>query len=351
MYDRQESEYFRAKHKAAQRICRGWVKPNDLPSNREIRDHIQAFARQHEGDSRTENLREMRLEALRMMRILGAFRPRLIGSTLTGHVRHGSDIDLHVFSDSIEAIAGALDGEGIRYDVEQKQVRKHGEEQVYTHVHVPDRFMFELTVYAADMAHYAFKSSITGKTIERASIVELERLLAEWYPDASLDQAELEAESKIDRFQVYQMLLLPLDKVKQSPKYHPEGDALYHSLQVFDLACDEQPYDEDFLLAALLHDIGKAIDPADHVAAGLEALEGYISPRTAWLIEHHMEAHAIFDGTIGARARRRLESSEDYEDLLLLGKCDRAGRQRGVEASDLEDAIEYLRDLAQTCGE
>jgi len=47
MYYRQESEYFRAKQKAAQRICRGWVKPNDLPSNREIRDHIQAFARQH----------------------------------------------------------------------------------------------------------------------------------------------------------------------------------------------------------------------------------------------------------------------------------------------------------------
>ena len=41
--------------------------------------------------------------------------------------------------------------------------------------------------------------------------------------------------------------------------YHPEGDALYHSLQVFDLACEESPYDEDFLLAALLHDVGKAM--------------------------------------------------------------------------------------------
>ena len=351
MYDRQESEYFRAKQKAAQRLCRGWVKPNDLPSNREIRDHIQAFARQHEGESRTENLREMRLEALRMMRVLQTFRPRLIGSTLTGHVRHGSDIDLHVFSDSIESVAGALEAEGVRYDVEQKRVRKHGEEQVYTHVHVPDRFTFELTIYPSDLAHYVFKSSVTGKAIERASIAELERLLAEWYPDALLDQAELEAESRIDRFQVYHMLLLPLEKVKQSPKYHPEGDALYHSLQVFDLAQNEQPYDEEFLLAALLHDVGKAIDSADHVAAGLEALEGYITRRTAWLIEHHMQAHAILEGTIGARARRRFEADENYEDLLLLGKCDRAGRQKGVEAPELEEALEYLRDLAETCGE
>src|SRR5258708_4112677 len=79
MYERQESEYFRAKVRAAKRICRGWVKPKDLPSNAEIRDQIQQFARLHEGDSRTRNLRDMRIEALRMMRLLRLFRPRLIG--------------------------------------------------------------------------------------------------------------------------------------------------------------------------------------------------------------------------------------------------------------------------------
>ena len=41
----------------------------------------------------------------------------------------------------------------------------------------------------------------------------------------------------------------------------PEGDALYHSLQVFALASDRLPYDEEFLTAALLHDVGKAINP------------------------------------------------------------------------------------------
>ena len=88
--------------------------------------------------------------------------------------------------------------------------------------------------------------------------------------------------------------------MKEPLKYHPEGDALYHSLQVFDLARDELAYDEEFLAAALLHDVGKAIDPADHVAAGLEALDGFITERTAWLIEHHMLAHAT-----GRRHARR----------------------------------------------
>jgi predicted HD phosphohydrolase/predicted nucleotidyltransferase len=293
----------------------------------------------------------MRLEALRMMRILRLFRPRLIGSTLTGHVRRGSDIDLHVFSDSVEAVGDVLEEEGVSYEIERKRVRKQGEEHTFVHIHIADRFPFELTIYASDMAHYVFKSSITGKPIERASIAELEQLLAREYPGVPLDQAVLDAESRIDRFQIYEMLLLPLENVKENPEYHAEGDALYHSLQVFDLARAELPYDEEFLLAALLHDVGKAIDPADHIAAGLEALAGYVTPRTAWLIAHHMEGQQWLDGALGVRARRRLEASEDCEELRLLVRCDRDGRIPGVETPELAEAIEYLRELSQTCGE
>ncbi|MGQ0634983.1 MAG: HD domain-containing protein [Planctomycetaceae bacterium] len=350
MYVRQESEYYRAKLRAAKKINRGWVKPKDLPSNAEIRDQIQHFARLHEGDSRTANLRDMRVEALRMMRLLRAFRPRLIGSTLTGHVRRGSDIDIHLFSDSVEAIEATLAEEGIAYTLERKRVRKHGEERLFTHLHVPERFTFELTVYAADRAHFVFKSSVTGNAIERASIAELEQFLAAEYPDLALEDELADAEQKIDRFAVYRALLLPLETVKQSPEWHPEGDALYHSLQVFELARDLLPYDEEFLLAALLHDVGKAIDPFEHVSAALEALEGFITPRTAWLIEHHMEGHALRDGTIGARARRRLEESEDFEELSLLARCDRQGRVAGAQVCELDEALDYLRDIARQYG-
>jgi hypothetical protein len=269
---------------------------------------------------------------------------------MTGHVRAGSDIDIHLFSDSVEPITRVLEEEGLTYDVERKQVRKQGEERIYTHIHVPDRFNFEFTVYAADQAHYVFKSSITGKAIERATIRELEQLLAREYPDLNVEEAVEEAGEQVDRLKVFESLLLPLENVKQSRKYHPEGDALYHSLQVFDHARDQLPYDEEFLLAALLHDVGKAIDPHDHVAAGLEALEGFITPRTAWLIEHHMEAQQALDQTLGARARRRLQESEDYEELLLLAECDRAGRVAGATAPELEEALQYIRDLATMFG-
>src|SRR4051812_39509243 len=147
MYERIESEYFTAKRKAAKRLCRHSLKPEDLPSNAEIREQIQTFARLHEGDNRTRNLRDMRVEALRMMRQLRPFRPRLIGSVMTGHVRKGSDIDLHVFSDSPALVADLLEQAGCQFDLERKQVVKHGEARVFTHIHVHDRFNFELTIY------------------------------------------------------------------------------------------------------------------------------------------------------------------------------------------------------------
>ncbi len=350
MYQRQESEYYRAKMKAARRLCQGWAKPADLPSNAEIRDQIQLLARLHEGDARTANLRAMRLAALAMMERLERFRPRLIGSVFTGHIRAGSDVDLHVFADSAESVAHTLEQHGLPYEVERKLVRKQGEATTFTHIHVPAEFQFELTIYPSDQAHYVFKSSITGKPIERASIAELRQFLAAEYPDLDLDEALAAAREQVDRFQVYQSLLLPLETVRQPLKYHPEGDALYHSLQVFDLARDERPYDEEFLLAALLHDVGKGIDGDDHVAAALDALDGTITERTAWLIEHHMLAHQAADQSLGRRSARRLRESEHYEDLMLLEKCDRQGRVPGIEATDLDEALDYVRDLDANFG-
>jgi len=350
MYHRYETEYYRAKMKAARKICQGWVKPSELPSNREIRNEIQRFAYLHEGESRKENLFDMRIEALRMLRLLKSFKPRIIGSTLTGHIRQGSDIDIHVFSSSVEAVTGQLDYEGMVYDVEHKRVRKLGDERVFTHIHIQERYPIELTLYPPDKAHYVFKSSITGKGIERASLAEFEAMLVQEYPAVDLEEALAQAENKIDRFQVYRSLLLPLEGVKQHKKYHPEGDVLYHSLQVFDLAQDELPYDEEFLLAALLHDVGKGIDPGNHVGAALEALEDFCTERTLWLIEHHMQAHALIDGTIGARARRRYQQNENFEELILLGECDRAGREPGVEVPDVDDALDELRELSRLCG-
>lgn len=350
MYSREVSEYYAAKQKAAKRIFKGWVKPADLPTNAEIRQQVQMLVRVHEGaETLSQRLLEMRMRAVWWLRHLAPFHPKLLGSVLSGNIREGSDIDIHVFAANPNSIGVALDDLGVYYEIERKRIVKDGEQRVFTHIHVQDEFPVELTVYHPSYLGYRFRSSITNKAIERVGLSELERMIALQHDVDPQQQADrlAEIDTRPNRFQVFQALLIPLENVHENPRYHPEGDALYHSLQVFGLARDEMPYDEEFLLAALLHDIGKAIDPDDHVAAGLAALDGFISQRTSWLIEHHMEAHKLYDRTIGARRRRRLAESPWFEDLCTLGECDRGGRVPGAEVDELEQALDYIENLEE----
>lgn len=353
MYSREVAEYYLAKHKAAKRCSKGWVKPADLPSNAEIRDQVQMLARMHEGpEQHAQTLLEMRVRALWWMRKLRQFHPKLIGSVLTGAVRKGSDIDLHLYAANPHSVTIELDDLDVSYELQRKRVTKAGQQRVYTHIHVRDQFPIELTIYHPSQLGFRFKSSITNKPIENAGLSSVERLIA---LEHGLDQeSQLHRLSTIDtnpdRYHVFQSLLVPLEAVHQSPKYHPEGDALFHSLQVFSLGRDAMPYDEEFLLAALLHDVGKAIDPDDHVAAGLEALDGFISDRTAWLIGHHMEAHKIRDHSLGARRKRRLSQHAWYDDLCLLGQCDREGRVPGAEVDELDQALDYIESIEEMFG-
>ncbi len=149
-----------------------------------------------------------------------------------------------------------------------------------------------------------------------------------------------------NRFAIYAELLNPLADVMQDPQAHPEGDALYHSLQVFKLCEDRVPYDEELLTAALLHDVGKAIDRRDHHAATLAALTDIVTERTLWFIENMRAALALSRGTLGIRARNRLEATDDFDELLLLSQCDLAGRKRGMVVPEVEEALNLLRDLS-----
>jgi len=150
---------------------------------------------------------------------------------------------------------------------------------------------------------------------------------------------------QLDRFAIYKMRLEPLESIKQNPKTHPEGDALFHSLQVFHLARDVRPYDEEFLLAALLHDVGKAIDPQNHEVAAVEALRGAVTERTLWLIEHHSDLLAARNQPLSARVKRELDASEHAEDLALLCELDLAGRVPGQHVDSIAEVLDYLKGL------
>ena len=146
----------------------------------------------------------------------------------------------------------------------------------------------------------------------------------------------------VDRFAVYKLRLAPLEAVKQDPRRHPEGDALYHSLQVFELARNARPYDEEFLLAALLHDVGKGIDPSNPVATAVEALRGAVTERTLALIGHLRDFKIARDKP---GAPPPVDDPDTLEDLHLLRELDDLGRVPGATVGTVDEALESLRRL------
>jgi hypothetical protein len=146
----------------------------------------------------------------------------------------------------------------------------------------------------------------------------------------------------VDRFAIYKLRLGPLESVKQDPRRHPEGDVLYHSLQVFELARHARPYDEEFLLAALLHDVGKGIDPSNPVATALEALRGAVTDRTLALIGH-LRDFKVARQKPGAPPP--VADPDVLEDLALLQELDEFGRVPGASVETLDEALDYLRKL------
>lgn len=206
-----------------------------------------------------------------------------------------------------------------------------------------------------EAARHVARGTDSRRAIYRAA----RRVARGWVPDDRLPDDEdvrrevhrhLDATGSLattlgDRFDRLATLVAVLETVRQDPVRHPEGDALEHSLQVFDRVYDERPCDEELLTAALAHDVGLGIDRRSAVAAGLAALDGLVTPRTAWLIENLPAARGYADGTLGHRARRRLEAHADFQDVLLLAEADRRGRVRGGDAPALDEAIAILRDL------
>ncbi len=188
MYEESVKQYFTAKRMAAKRVLgrvggrRLRYRPSDLPSNGEIRDALLAIAKLAEGDGRQRRLFAMRVVALEAMRALEPFSPRLIGSVASGHIRLGSDIDLHVFTDDVDALLRHVKALRWAVDTAYVTILKFGEIREYLHIHVVDAYPIELTVYATRELRFRPRSSTDGKPIERIKPLALAALIASEHP-------------------------------------------------------------------------------------------------------------------------------------------------------------------------
>jgi hypothetical protein len=189
MYGEEVKQYFTAKRIAAKRLLgvdgakATRYRPHDLPSNGEIKQALLELVLEIEGSAHAMRLFAMRVVALEAMGALVPFAPRLIGSVATGHVRSGSDVDLHVFAADPSDVEVHVRALGWVHEVQRVSILKHGKVMEFTHVHVPDLFPIELTVYAPNELRNRPRSSTDGKPIVRVRDATLRAMCERDHPE------------------------------------------------------------------------------------------------------------------------------------------------------------------------
>jgi hypothetical protein len=127
--------------------------------------------------------------------------------------------------------------------------------------------------------------------------------------------------------------------VEQKDEYHPEGDVFTHLMQTYFWALRESS-DTDLILAALLHDVGKACLELDHVTQSVEMIRPYVSPKTEWLVSQHMRVWALIKGDMKRPGKvKTLQSHVWFADLVLLARWDHMARNPRKKVTYDKDRI------------
>jgi hypothetical protein len=172
-----EKEYKQAKLKAAANLG-----VHVLPTNLEVALELDQIAEENEGAARTEHLIQMRTEALKIMKLLKAYCPVLIGSVWRGTIRRGSDIDVAVYGDEPEEVVAILKENELKISrVERVTVAKHGKTASSFHIHVVTwaQENAEIVVRDSEEAGRKRVCETFGDEIKGLRVQELEKVLKE----------------------------------------------------------------------------------------------------------------------------------------------------------------------------
>jgi predicted nucleotidyltransferase len=177
LYFGAEKEYKQAKLKAAKTLG-----VHFLPSNFEVALELDKIAEANEGAARKERLIQMRKEALKIMTILKAYGPILIGSVWRGTIRQGSDIDIALYHDVPDEVVDVLKKNGFKPSkTEWTTETKRGKPEASFHIYfeASGKQTVELVVRSSEEAERRRKCEIFGDELKGLKIQELERLLKE----------------------------------------------------------------------------------------------------------------------------------------------------------------------------
>lgn len=165
-----------AKKKAAQQL--GATDTKNLPNNSEIELALSEYQRLFRATSQPQHLERLRQIAVEAMQFLSRFKPRLVGSVLSGTADEHSIIRLHVFADTVESIGFYLQDNKIPNELGERRLKIATDQyQNYsTYEFLVDENRLELVVFLPRQKQIPL-SPIDGKPMKRADITEVELLL------------------------------------------------------------------------------------------------------------------------------------------------------------------------------
>lgn len=150
--------------------------------------------------------------------------------------------------------------------------------------------------------------------------------------------------------------------VQQNPVHHPEGDAFEHTMRTLRAAAevkDRSSHPLHFMLAALTHDLGKAVSArqdeqgnwhaAGHAETGVPLCGAMLTrlgaPKAAIryaqnMCRLHMRVHVCYYTKADeAQVNLLFDESVCAQDLALLAVCDTRGTGKPRENADREEAF------------
>lgn len=115
------TDYRAAKQKAAQRL--GLPARAPMPDNAQIERAVIDYQRLFGGPEYAATLSRLRLTAVRAMRLLAEFAPRLVGAAVSGAATSANRVQLHVSAERAEALDLFLHDRGIDFAQDQRTYR------------------------------------------------------------------------------------------------------------------------------------------------------------------------------------------------------------------------------------
>ncbi len=230
--------------------------------------------------------------------------------------------------------------------------------RIYRAARFAARFGFTIEETTIEMMN-SLKSELIHLSVERV-VQELTSALQTKKPSLFFESLR-----QADVLDVHFKEVNDLFGVPQPPKYHPEGDAYTHTLMVMDIAASIPNNDTKAVFVALVHDLGKALTPADilprhpgHELAGVPLVHELATrlklPKQwenagAFGAEHHGKVHRINEMRsvkIVDLINSAKRSALGVEGLVNLAIADAMDKDRPIE----HRLITWDKEIAQVKG-